>query len=437
MSYQLAADSGLIGVMAALKDLRFNDDEDGELPQLLTGEEDDLQTILSRVRPDGGVNVVSEAKITRSNLQGGSQGLGNVGKIPVTIITGYLGSGKSTLLEMIALKGSERKIAVILNEFGQSSEIEKAMTIRNGGASYEEWLDLGNGCLCCSLQNVGVKAIEKMIERSPGKIDYILLETSGIADPAPIARMFWQDEGLNSSVYIDGIVTVLDCEHIGQCLDDKPESEWHGSTVVLEDNLTIAHYQIAMADTIVMNKFDKVEGDLKRISELEDRVRGINAQAPLFYAKFGDLALDKLLDLHAFDATGFMSSSWALKSATVHDPRMTTITVNFRYLRDEVEFDRFLKGFLQILLWRSFGASRDDDRTNLGTKIDWEIQRTKALILIGDQRNAQAKVIQGVRNTYDVLPGTFSPEMTGCKIVLIGKYLDQDKIENLLSQVLA
>ncbi|QLL31093.1 hypothetical protein HG536_0A09100 [Torulaspora globosa] len=423
--------------MAALKDLRFNEDEDGELPELLTGQEDDLQQILSRVRTDGGVNIVSEDKISRSNLQGGVEGLGKRGKIPVTIITGYLGSGKSTLLEMIALKGSDRKIAVILNEFGQSSEIEKAMTIRNGGASYEEWLDLGNGCLCCSLQNVGVKAIENMIERSPGRIDYILLETSGIADPAPISKMFWQDEGLNSNVYIDGIVTVLDCEHIARCLDDKPESEWHGSTVVLEDNLTIAHYQIAMADRIVMNKFDKVEGDLERITELEERVRGINAEAPLFYAKFGDLPLDQILDLHAFDATGFTNSSLAQQRATVHDPRMTTVTVNFRYLKDEQEFDRFLKDFLQTLLWRSFGASREDGRSSLGTKMDWEIQRTKALILIGNQRNAQAKVIQGVRDTYDVLPGTFSPEMAGCKVVLIGKYLDQERIADLLNEVLA
>ena len=84
------------------------------------------------------------------------------------------------------------------------------MTIRNGSDSYQEWLDLGNGCLCCSLKNIGVKAIEDMVERSPGKIDYILLETSGIADPAPIAKMFWQDDGLSSSVFVDGIITVLD-----------------------------------------------------------------------------------------------------------------------------------------------------------------------------------------------------------------------------------
>lgn len=423
--------------MSALKDLRFNEDEDGELPPLLTGQEENLEEILSHVGTDGGVNIVSEAKVSRSNLQSGFDDLQGRSKIPVTIITGYLGSGKSTLLEMIALKGSDRKIAVILNEFGQSSEIEKAMTIRNGSASYEEWLDLGNGCLCCSLQNVGVKAIENMIERSPGKIDYILLETSGIADPAPIAKMFWQDEGLNSNVYIDGIVTVLDCEHISQCLDDKPEPHWHGNSVIVEDNLTIAHYQIAMADRIIMNKFDKVEGNPMRIAELEEQVRRINTEAPIYHAKYGDLALDKILDLHAFDAGGFQDSILTQKRTTVHDPRMTTVTINFGYLKDEHEFDRFLKQFLQILLWRSFGASREDGESSLGTKKDWEIQRTKALVLVGDQQSAQAKVIQGVRDTYEVLPGTFSPGMAGCKVVLIGKYLDQDKIEGLLREVLA
>lgn len=422
--------------MSALKDLRFNEEEDGELPPLLTGQEENLEELLSHVGTDGGVNIVSEDKVGRSNLQRESGALEGKRKIPVTIITGYLGSGKSTLLEMIALKGSDRKMAVILNEFGQSSEIEKAMTIRNGSASYEEWLDLGNGCLCCSLQNVGVKAIENMIERSPGKIDYILLETSGIADPAPIAKMFWQDEGLNSSVYIDGIITVLDCEHIAQCLDDKPDPKWLENNVIVQDNLTIAHYQIAMADRLILNKYDKVEGNSEQIAELEDRVRRINADAPLFYCRFGDLALDKILDLHAFDAKGLMDSKTFQPRKAVHDPRMTTVTINFRHLKDEQEFKHFQKEFLQILLWKSFGASQDGSQEALGAKPDWEIQRTKGLILIESPGFVKAKVIQGVRDTYEILPGTVSSDLSESKVVLIGKFLDKNKIESLLMKAL-
>lgn len=419
--------------MSALKDLRYNEDEDGELPPLLTGKESDLEHILSGVKSDGGVNIVSDDKVSRSNLQRESDGLVQRKKIPVTIITGYLGSGKSTLLEMIALKGSDRKIAVILNEFGQSSEIEKAMTIRNGSASYEEWLDLGNGCLCCSLQNVGVKAIENMIQRSPGSIDYILLETSGIANPAPIAKMFWQDEGLNSSVYIDGIITVLDSENIARCLDDKPPTHWHGDSVVVEGNLTIAHYQIALADRIIMNKFDKIEETPSKVAALEDTIRGINAEAPLFHTKYGEIALDKLLDLHAFDASSF---SEAIKIPTAHDPRMSTVSINFRPLESEHEYERFVKKFLQALLWKSFGASTEGRDVSSDANKEWEIQRTKALILVKKGRSLEAKVIQGVRDTYDVLPGALSPGMAECRLVLIGKYLDKDKIEEFLNSAL-
>lgn len=422
--------------MSALKDLRFKNDEDGELPTLVTGREENLEELLQNTKCDGGVNIVSEEKVAKANLQQESDGASSeTSKIPVTIITGYLGSGKSTLLEMIAMKGSDRKIAVILNEFGESSEIEKAMTIRNGSASYEEWLDLGNGCLCCSLKNVGVKAIENMIQRSPGNIDYILLETSGIADPAPIAKMFWQDEGLNSSVYIDGIITVLDCEHILKCLDDTPERLGNDNQVALEDKLTIAHYQIAMADRIIMNKFDKVEHDSQYISRLERRIGSINAEAPIFYTKYGDLDLYKILDLHAFQIGDVINTDDKALS-TVHDPRMTTVTINFRPLRDEKEYETFIKSFLQVLLWKSFGVSQEDIAESAMESKSWEIQRTKGLILVGNGDSPKVKVIQGVRESYDVFPGELLPGKTTCKLVLIGKYLDKTKIELLLNKVL-
>ncbi|GME82966.1 unnamed protein product [Ambrosiozyma monospora] len=128
-------------------------------------------------------------------------------KVPVTIITGYLGSGKSTLLNQIAKRG-DRKLAVILNEFGDSIGIEKSLTVQDKeNGSYEEWLDLGNGCLCCTVKDNGVTAIERLVAKKKG-FDHILLETTGLADPAPIATMFWLDDALASNVYIDGVVTV-------------------------------------------------------------------------------------------------------------------------------------------------------------------------------------------------------------------------------------
>ncbi|XP_075583046.1 zinc-regulated GTPase metalloprotein activator 1A-like isoform X13 [Pelecanus crispus] len=144
-------------------------------------------------------------------------------KIPVTIITGYLGAGKTTLLNYILTEQHNKRIAVILNEFGEGSALEKSLAISQGGELYEEWLELRNGCLCCSVKDNGVKAIENLMQRR-GKFDYILLETTGLADPGAVASMFWVDSELGSDIYLDGIVSVVDAKHGLQHLtEEKPE----------------------------------------------------------------------------------------------------------------------------------------------------------------------------------------------------------------------
>ncbi|KAG0671762.1 hypothetical protein C6P45_005027 [Maudiozyma exigua] len=433
--------------MSALKNFQYNEDEDGELPSLVTGTETNLNELLNSVKNDGGSKLVSDSKIERVNRQNdiatisATRDANNIPlkKIPVTIITGYLGSGKSTLLEKIALKGSDKKIAVIMNEFGDSSEIEKAMTIKNGSESYQEWLDLGNGCLCCSMKNVGVKAIEDMVERSPGKIDYILLETSGIADPAPIAKMFWQDEGLNSSVYIDGIVTVLDAEHILKCLDDvSPETHWHGENDMKDDHLTIAHFQIALADKIILNKIDKIT-DKSKLENIKERIGEINAAATIVESEYSDIPISEVLDLHSYDSVDLdeqnVINSKILKSRpTIHDPRMSSIVLKFRPLKGEEEFQKFSKEFLQTILWKKFGVTNNFKHDN----DDWEIQRTKGLILINreDGKTTDVKVIQGVRDTFDIMKSEAPIESDCCKLVLIGKYLNFEDINGLLKTVI-
>ncbi|EGV65005.1 cobW-domain-containing protein, partial [Yamadazyma tenuis ATCC 10573] len=222
-------------------------------------------------------------------------------KVPITIITGYLGSGKSTLLQKIG-QTSKKRLAIILNEFGDSSAIEKSVTIEDASKNeaVQEWLDLGNGCLCCTVKDNGVMAIEQLIEKSRDKIDYILLETTGIADPAPIARMFWLDDGLASNIYIDGVITVLDSEHIVTCLDDVG-GHWHTSNnhlkeiqlgegnlsaeeieeeqKKLQEGLTTAHLQIALADTILVNKVDVLDKDPStkagKLAQITEKVRSI------------------------------------------------------------------------------------------------------------------------------------------------------------------
>uniref|UniRef100_A0A3Q4HJW4 COBW domain containing n=1 Tax=Neolamprologus brichardi TaxID=32507 RepID=A0A3Q4HJW4_NEOBR len=135
-----------------------------------------------------------------------------VGQIPVTIITGYLGAGKTTLLNYILTEQHNKRIAVILNEFGEGSALEKSLAVSQAGELYEEWLELRNGCLCCSVKDNGLKAIENLMEKK-GKFDYILLETTGLADPGAVASMFWVDAELGSDIYLDGIVTVIDAKY--------------------------------------------------------------------------------------------------------------------------------------------------------------------------------------------------------------------------------
>jgi hypothetical protein len=134
-------------------------------------------------------------------------------QIPITIITGFLGSGKSTLLDYILTEKHDFKVAVILNEFGDTGGIDQAMNVGMGGEVVEEWLELKNGCLCCTVKDNGVVAIENLMKKK-GKFDYILLETTGLADPGPIASIFWMDDDIGSDIYLDGIVTLVDSRNV-------------------------------------------------------------------------------------------------------------------------------------------------------------------------------------------------------------------------------
>ena len=326
-------------------------------------------------------------------------------KIPITIVTGYLGSGKSTLLKKIGEK-SNKRLAIILNEFGDSSVIEKSVTIQDQNESVQEWLDIGNGCLCCTVKDNGVTAIENLVENSRDKIDYILLETTGIADPAPIAKMFWLDEGLASNIYIDGVVTVVDSGNILTCLNDVG-GHWHREHDLepVEEGVTTAHLQVALADVILLNKSDKV----KDLDEIITRIRSINQTAPIYPTSFGDIDLSKILDLHAFEANTQVSEP----TASFHDGRITTITIDFPFLENDSGFDKIEK-FLQYVLWENKVNGKDV-----------EIHRLKGVLVHKDD----VRVVQGVRETYEIIEGgKLLDEIKQNKLVFIGKDLDHDDL---------
>ncbi|KAL8792321.1 MAG: hypothetical protein Q9195_005112 [Heterodermia aff. obscurata] len=222
--------------------------------------------------------------------------------------------GPPTLVEETAISGlaqqpqsleSLRVPLSIISEFGDSADIEKALTISQNGEQVQEWLELANGCICCSIKDTGLASIEALISKRGG-FDYILLETSGLADPGNLAPLFWTDDGLGSNTYLDGIVTVVDAKNILTSLSETPPGlEGGDSTANHEDHagehLTTAHLQISHADVIVLNKADTVTPE--QLDAVHERVRSINGLAKIHITQHSKVPHLEgfLLDLHAYD----------------------------------------------------------------------------------------------------------------------------------------
>ncbi|CBX90903.1 similar to CobW domain-containing protein [Plenodomus lingam JN3] len=261
-------------------------------------------------------------------------------KVPITIITGYLGAGKTTLLNYILTAHHGKKIAVILNEFGDSIDIEKSLTVsdvNSTSASPAPFVPLANGCICCSVKDVGVAAIENLMEQS-GLFDYILLETTGLADPGNIAPMFWLDEGLGSSIFLDGIVTVVDAKNVLQSLDEGLGDDEETLRKRLQDQdshhhkgplLTTAHLQISHADVILINKTDLVSPE--ELDIVTRRIQSINGLARLKTTTKSQVPkLEGLvLDLHAYDHVTDADLQFAPKGHSHLDPSISTTTITF------------------------------------------------------------------------------------------------------------
>merc|ERR1719259_1313002 len=262
-------------------------------------------------------------------------------RVPVTVITGQLGSGKTTLLHYVLTEQHNKRIAVILNEFGEGSVNEKSLAVKDGsenesGQLYEEWLELRNGCLCCSVKDNGVKAIESLMEKK-GKFDYILLETTGLADPGPVASIFWLDDELGADIYLDGIVTVVDAKNGLKQINDQPTQEGRVNAAVK---------QVALADVILLNKIDLASTEA--LEKVNDRIKSVNAMTTIVPTQMSRIDLDKVLDLHAYDGRDCMPSQFQCEMLTTHlDSAVGTMTLRHS---EEVTL-RAVESFLQEMLW--------------------------------------------------------------------------------------
>lgn len=198
-------------------------------------------------------------------------------RTPVTVLTGFLGSGKTTLLNRILSEEHGKRIAVIENEFGEVG-IDHELVI---GAE-EEVFEMNNGCICCTVRGDLIRILGKLMKRRH-QFDYILIETTGMADPGPVVQTFFMDDEMAAQLRVDACVTLVDAKHAAQHLDQQSE----------------AQEQVAYADVIVLNKTDLV--DDHEVAVLETRLRQMNARADIHRAQNAELPIDHILNVGGFN----------------------------------------------------------------------------------------------------------------------------------------
>jgi G3E family GTPase len=216
-------------------------------------------------------------------------------KIPVTVLTGYLGAGKTTLLNRILSEPHGKKYAVIVNEFGEIG-IDNELVVN----ADEEIFEMNNGCICCTVRGDLIRIIEGLMRRK-GKFDAIIVETTGLADPAPVAQTFFVDENVGKRTKLDAVVTVADAKWLKERLKDAPEVK----------------NQIAFADVILINKTDLVTD--AELREIEARIRGINPYAKLHRTERAKIALNEVLGRNAFDLDRILDIEPEFLHADGHD----------------------------------------------------------------------------------------------------------------------
>ncbi|MGE8319575.1 MAG: CobW family GTP-binding protein [Comamonas sp.] len=357
--------------------------------------------------------------------------------VPVTILTGFLGAGKTTLLNHILTEKHGHRIAVIENEFGEV-DVDSDLVMAN---SDEEIFQIVNGCICCTVdvRNDLVKTLQMLLERQD-QFDHILVETSGLADPTPVAATFFMDNEVAKQVVLDGVVTLVDALHVQPHLDDPALAE--------HDNQAVQ--QIVVADRILLNKTDLVAPP--ELADLEGRIRALNSNAPILHTVQAKVDLSQILGLQSFECDALNSTDpHFLDGHHGHDhhdhghvcgeqcqhdhgyhPQATQHSHEVAAMLAPHTHDPSV-GSVSLLFDRPFDTERLMQSLNELLAVDGDdIYRVKGILHAqGDDRR---HVLQGVHRLLELKASIpWWDETPGSKLVFIGRNLQADALRARLA----